>query len=176
MSDMFNSFYDDIFLPKDSDGIENNKIDLAERVLIESGVPVEEKRYFAKLKTEYLKIKGIKDYQKIQIRLYENKSKIEIIKFEIARIKNHSKCNAKIFAQIDDINSLLKIYNDNIPEQKYYKIINLIIKMEIQMGMRIGLFKELCDLFEAEVKRINEGNVTKKSFRILKKKQMENGL
>ena len=58
---------------------------------------------------------------------------------------------------IIDIEKLLKMYDDEIPDDVYEKIINLIIKLELSLDMNVGLFREVCRLYEKENKLFNEG-------------------
>lgn len=109
---------------------------------------------FNRLKTEYLRITKIKDYESVQKELYGNKSRRKIIEFELARIKKSFNGEVSISDSLVNIEKLLKMYDGELPNEIYEKIINIIIKLELLFDMRIGLFKELCCLFETENKKI----------------------
>ena len=44
----------------------------------------------------------------------------------------------------------------DLPLELYIKIVELIIKIEISLGIKIGLFNELCDLFEEQLEVIDK--------------------
>ena len=111
---------------------------------------------FYKLRKEYLRIIKINDYESFQKKLYGNKNRNEIVEFELFRIKKNSSIDNSVIENIINIEKLLKMYNEEIPEDVYEKIINSIIKLELSLDMNIGLFKELCSLYEKENKMLNE--------------------
>lgn len=110
-------------------------------------------KLFNKLKFEYLLISNIKDYKNVQKELYGNKTRREIIEFEIVRIINNFNNDEFVATQLMAIENLLKMYGDDIPEKDYKLIINSIIKLELMLDIKIGLFVELCELFEKVSKR-----------------------
>ena len=111
---------------------------------------------FVKLREEYLKIIKIDNYNNFQDKLYVNKNRKEIIEFELFRIKSNNLIVDYVKENIIDIEKLLKMY-DEIPDDVYEKIINLIIKLELSLDMYIGLFREVCRLYEKEKSLYNEG-------------------
>lgn len=120
--------------------------------------------FFDKLKREYFKIKEIAGYDKIQDKLYNGMNKKEIIEFEIVRILNNSNGNVLISERLVTIQKLLKMYDEELPVDVYEKIVSLIIKMELSLGMKIGLFNELCMFYE------KERDIMNKKFSYVKKK------
>ena len=48
------------------------------------------------------------------------------------------------------------MYKGNLSDDLYKRIINLIIKIELILDMKIGLFSELCIIFENELDRIEK--------------------
>ena len=112
---------------------------------------------FVKLREEYLKIIKIANYDVFQDKLYGNKNRKEIVEFELFRIKSNNLIIDYVKENIIDIEKLLKMYDEQIPDDVYEKIINLIIKLELSLDMNVGLFREVCRLYEKENKLFNEG-------------------
>lgn len=112
---------------------------------------------FVKLREEYLKIIKIANYDAFQDKLYGNKNRKEIVEFELFRIKSNNLIIDYVKENIIDIEKLLKMYDEQIPDDVYEKIINLIIKLELSLDMNVGLFREVCRLYEKENKLFNEG-------------------
>lgn len=138
-------------------GNNNDKINIySDDVLFDK----EDNKFFLKLKKEYLIVKNIKDYKERQSILYVNKNKRDIIEFEIARIKNSEKCSSKIKKQLLEITDLLSLIGDNLTDELYTKIINLIIKLELSLDMKIGLFDELCKMYNDELENRAKENIT----------------
>ena len=107
---------------------------------------------FFKLEKLYLTIINIPNYEQRQKELYGDRNKRQIIELELNRIKNHNLKNENIHKNVLDIEKLLKMSDDNeeMSENAYEKIVNLIIKLELSLGIDVGLFKEACKLFENE--------------------------
>ena len=103
---------------------------------------------FNKLRDQFLIIANIDNYEDIQKKLYGDKSKKEIIEFELVRIIDNLNDNEFVTFQLVNIEKLLKMYHDDIPNDVYKRIINLIIKIELMIDIKVGLFKELCDLYK----------------------------
>ena len=103
---------------------------------------------FDKLREEYIIIKNIDNYEDVENRLYKDKSRREIIEFELVRIIDNLKNNDFVTLQLVNIEKLLKMYEEDIPDNVYKNIINLIIKIELMIDINVGLFVELCELFE----------------------------
>lgn len=180
MSDnMFNELIDDVFVQEDVSDIKQDMVKLEDKYGVDEFVDKDEeinsdriaeytKEYmnsnaskdnklsFLKLKNQYLIIKNIYDYEDIEKKLYKNKSRIEIVKFEISRIIKNMDGNEKVSEQIANIEKLLQMYNGNLSDDLYKRIINLIIKIELLLDMKIGLFSELCVIFENEMNRIKK--------------------
>ena len=168
MSEIFNGLYDDVFLQAIDNSYDNEKINNITKKFLEGTASSSEKRYFLQLKNNYLKIKNIEDYDMLEKKLYDGKSRKEIISFEIVRILNKAKTNVKVLTQLEDIKLLLNMFNDDLPLELYNKIVELIIKIEISLGIKIGLFNELCDLFEEQLEVIDKKY--KEELIIVKKK------
>jgi len=114
------------------------------------------KFFFNKLKQEYFKIIKIDNFENFQDKLYGKKDRREVIEFELYRIYGNKNINDYVRENIIDIEKLLKMYDKEIPNEVYEKIINLIIKLELSLDMNIGLFREVCALYEKENKLLNE--------------------
>lgn len=155
--EIFAGLYDQIFLQDVKNIYDSGKIASLTKKILESNVTAEEKKYFLRLKNQYYKVKNIKNYELLQKKLYNDKSRYEIISFELARILNMNNLPMKVSEQVSDIEKLLAIYKDSkLTDELYEKIVTLIIKIEMSLGMKIGLFSELCTLFESELKRIDK--------------------
>ena len=50
------------------------------------------------------------------------------------------------------------MYHDDIPNDVYKRMVNLIIKLELMLDVKIGLFKELCELYEFLNNKFKEEN------------------
>ena len=112
---------------------------------------------FNKLRNEYIIITNIDNYEKVQQDLYGNKSKKEIIEFELVRIIDNLNNNEFVTVQLVNIEKILKMYHEEVPNDVYNRIINLIIKLELVLDIKIGLFKELCELYNSlSNEKINE--------------------
>lgn len=135
---------------------DETRINNLTRKYIKSDVDAEDKIIFMKLRKEYLRIKGIENYQQKQEKLYKKKSKKEILEFEIIRILSDGSLNMEVACQATDIDRLLKMYDGELPEYLYSKVVAIIIKLELILGMNVGLFNELCLLFETELKKIDD--------------------
>lgn len=132
------------------------RIEIVTNNYISSTADIAKKKEFLILKREYNKIQKISDYKTIQKLIYKDKKKTEIISFELSRILTVANERGLHLDQINDIQSILnscKQMND-ISDDLYIKAINIIIKIELSLGMKIGLFNELCNLFEKELHRI----------------------
>lgn len=112
------------------------------------------KKYFVKLKDEYIKIKKIENYQRIQETLYANKDRAEILSFELSRILKQNPDNPKILERIASVQSILSSYKGNIPDDSYVNIVDTIIYLELHLGMKIGLFNEVCLIFESKLQEV----------------------
>jgi len=115
--------------------------------------------FYNKLKSEYLRILMIDNYDVVQKRLYGDKTNRLIIEFELTRIKKISKGNKLVLERVNNIEKLLEMYGDDISDDIYQMIINEIIKLELSLNMKIGLFKELCSLYKMinNIDTINNG-------------------
>ena len=134
----------------------NDKIAEYTKRYMNGNASKENKLSFLKLKNQYLVIKNINNYEDVEKKLYKNKSRIEIVKFEISRIIKNMNGNEKVSEQIANIERLLQMYKGNMSDDLYKRIINLIIKIELILDMKIGLFSELCIIFENELDRIEK--------------------
>lgn len=162
MSDIFSLMYGEIFLKDNNDNpLDKERIELITKKYIESKVRIEKKKEFLRLKREYFRIMNIIDYENVQKKLYNGKNKKEIIAFELFRIKNASK-DDELMEQVSMVESLIDSYDIDVPDDLYMKIIYVIIKLELSYGIKIGLFREFCSLFENECKKIESDNLTNK--------------
>lgn len=154
MSDMFNSVYDEIFFDKEVVSIDDNSLADITRRYLNSSANASDKKFFLNLRKEYLTVKGVKDYKTKQQKLYENKTRKEIVLFEVARIKNNNGFNSYYSDKVATIIKTLELNSEMISDQLYKSIVDEVIKMEISLGIKIGLFEELCNLFHDEVSNI----------------------
>jgi hypothetical protein len=149
---------DKLFTDLKSDFVNNANIKYDNRLIND----IEETSYknkflFVKLREEYLKIIKIANYDTFQDKLYGKKNRKEIVEFELFRIKSNNLIIDYVKENIVDIEKLLKMYDEQIPDEIYEKMINLIIKLELSLDMNVGLFREVCRLYEKENKLFNEG-------------------
>lgn len=149
---------DNLFTDLKSDFVNNANTKYDNSLLNDNdGTVYKNKFLFVKLREEYLKIVKIVNYENFQDQLYGSKNKREIVEFELFRIKSNNLIIDSVKENIIDIEKLLKMYDKEIPDDVYEKIINLIIKLELSLDMNVGLFRELCCLYEKENKLFNEG-------------------
>ena len=149
---------DNLFTDLKSDFVNNANIKYDNSLLNDNeGTVYKNKFLFVKLRDEYLKIIKIANYDTFQDKLYGNKNRKEIVEFELFRIKSNNLIIDYVKENIIDIEKLLKMYDEQIPDDVYEKIINLIIKLELSLDMNVGLFREVCRLYEKENKLFNEG-------------------
>ena len=126
------------------------------KVLASSIVDLEEKKYLVKLKKIYFKVNNIEDIREYENRLYNNKSKKEKIDFEIERINLKIKTSD---GQVVDalINKVLEnMKNSKFSDDICDEIINSIIRIEVDLGLEIGLFEEFEIYFQDEVNKYLE--------------------
>ena len=149
---------DNLFTDLKSDFVNNANIKYDNRLInnIEETV-YKNKFLFVILREEYLKIIKIDNYDVLQDKLYGNKNRKEVVEFELFRIKSNNLIIDYVKENIVDVEKLLKIYDEQIPDEVYEKIINLIIKLELSLDMNVGLFREVCRLYEKENELFNEG-------------------
>lgn len=149
---------DKLFTDLNSDFVNNANIKYDNGQITDGELSVYRNKFlFVKLRDEYLKIVKIVNYENFQDQLYGSKNKREIVEFELFRIKSNNLIIDSVKENIIDIEKLLKMYDKEIPDDVYEKIINLIIKLELSLDMNVGLFRELCRLYEKENKLFNEG-------------------
>ena len=149
---------DNLFTDLKSDFVNNANIKYDNSLLNDNeGTVYKNKFLFVKLRDEYLKIIKIANYDTFQDKLYGNKNRKEIVEFELFRIKSNNLIIDYVKENIIDIEKLLKMYDGQIPDEIYEKIVNLIIKLELSLDMNVGLFREVCRLYEKENKLFNEG-------------------
>lgn len=163
MSEIFNSFYDDIFVQNDNDSkkeLLNDKINNSSKKYVESAASLEDKKFFLKLKKEYFKIKNIKDYKGLQNKLYFNMNKRDIISFETFRILNSSNVDDLISEQVANIRRILSLNDGDLSDELYNKIINFIIVTELSLDVKVGLFNELCNFFENKIEMIEQESLS----------------
>ena len=142
----------------------NNNYERIENITnfyVSSDVSVNEKKDFLRLKREYGKIKKINNYDMVQKVIYKNKNNVEILAFELSRISTVASERGLKIDQINDIQSILLSYKNanEISDELYIKAINTIIRVELALGMKVGLFNELCTLFEDELLRIESSQI-----------------
>jgi DNA (cytosine-5)-methyltransferase 1 len=122
-----------------------------EKYYITSDVEISNKKDFLKMKKEYYKITSIGDYSTLQDKLYENKTKPEILSFELSRLLRKNYDDPEMLEYIASIQSILSSYKGDINDNLYMDIVDIIISLELSLGMRIGLFRELCMIFEKKL-------------------------
>lgn len=130
-----------------------------------------EKSLLRQLYAVYLRILNINDYSLVEKELYDNKGDYDKVMFEISRIDDYLKIKRNLNNEyISRRLSLLKsltFENNNIDDKLYNTIFEEIINIELEIGMKIGLYDEVCNLF---VRKVNEyydstyqkGNMIKK--------------
>ena len=149
---------DNLFTDLKSDFVNNANIKYDNSLLNDNEETVYKNKFlFVKLRDEYLKIIKIANYDTFQDKLYGNKNRKEIVEFELFRIKSNNLIIDYVKENIVDIEKLLKMYDGQIPDEIYEKIVNLIIKLELSLDMNVGLFREACRLYEKENELFNEG-------------------
>lgn len=152
MSLMFDSLDDEIFVDKTLD---KTKINASVNKYLNSDATEKEKVFLLKLKKLYFVVKDIPNYKDVQNSLYGNKSKIDIISFELTRIIKYEKIDDISLKQVDSIKKIISDDKKDLSDDLYIKIINLIIKIEISLGMNVGLFNEVCNYLEGMIKEID---------------------
>ena len=127
---------------------------LSQKYIMNGDVTLEDKKAFLKLKKEYYRIKSINDYDVVQEKLYDNKNKLEILSFELSRILKQNPDNSDVLDYISSLQSILSSYKGDITDEVYYAVSNIIISLELSLGMKIGLFREVNLIFENKLKDI----------------------
>ena len=156
MSKSFNDDYNKIiFLKKNGLFVDDILIEELSKKYIMSDESLEEKKNFLKLKKEYYKVKNIENYKYVQEKLYDNKNKTEILSFELSRILKQNADNPDVLEYIASIQSILSSYKGEITDTLYLNVASIIIFLEISLGMKIGLFRELCLIFEDKLQKIS---------------------
>lgn len=143
--------------------MDSNVIKNATKTYLESNLSDKDKELFLKLKRLYLMVKDIPNYQAIQEDLYAGKSIVDIIIFELARITECEKADSLILSKVDEIKNIIASEQKQLSDELYAKIIKLIIRIEISLGIKVGLFNELCCYFEDMVENAEE-NVSRTSL------------
>ena len=162
----FESNYDEMLSSYDgSKFVDNAVIEKLTKYYITSDDEIMNKKFFLKMKKEYYKITSIGDYTKLQDKLYENKSKAEILSFELSRILKNKYDDAEMLEYISSIQSILSSYRGDITDNLYMDIADIIISLELSLGMRIGLFRELCIIFENKLHDIAMATTIEKNNR-----------
>ena len=148
------------------------EIDKNFKKIIFSIRPEEQKKYL-KMYNYYRNIKSY-DYKELENKIYakqgitDDKRKIE---FELRRIRAFFKTNnitdeefQERFNYIEKAFMVYSEYDDDIGkgDNILNEIINSIISLELDMGMKIGLYAELCDYFESEIINIHKANIKRK--------------
>lgn len=155
MSKNFDDDYDRIiFSEKENEFVDDILIEKLSKKYILSDDSIEEKKNFLKLKKEYYKVKSIDNYKVVQEKLYDNKNKAEILSFELSRILKQNANNPDVLEYIASIQSILSSYKGEITYELYINVASIIIFLEISLGMKIGLFSELCLIFENKLQEI----------------------
>ena len=156
MSKNFDDDYDKIiFSKKENVFVDDILIERLSKKYIMSDDSIEEKKNFLKLKKEYYKVKSIDNYKVVQEKLYDNKNKAEILSFELSRILKQNANNPEVLEYIASIQSILSSYKGEITDELYVNVASIIIFLEISLGMKIGLFSELCLIFEGKLQEIS---------------------
>lgn len=122
----------------------------------------EEQRKLLKLYSNYKNIKSYDNYEELEKDIYTRQSvnnDKEKVKFELERIKDFIEVNKienrEIFDRFYFVNKAFIIYStygeESIDNGALKDIIESIILLELDLGMRIGLYMELCECFEKEI-------------------------
>lgn len=156
---MYKSFDDnyDKIMSLSSNGlfVDDMLIEKLSKKYIMSDESLEEKKSFLRLKKEYYKVKNIENYKEVQEKLYDNKSKAEILSFELSRILKQNANDSETLEYVASIQSILSSYKGEITDELYISVSSIIIFLEISLGMKIGLFSELCLIFENKLQEIS---------------------
>ncbi len=130
--------------------------DKLNEIFSNENINIETKKYLINLKKTTKEINNINNIEKVEKKVYKEKDSFEKTIFELERIiKYITKNNKESFEiqkelQIIDTNiRFKKIHNKN----DYSDILKSIIRIEIMLGMKIGLLTETNDLFYEEVER-----------------------
>ena len=130
--------------------------DKLNEIFSNENINIETKKYLINLKKTIKEINNINNIEKVEKKVYKEKDSFEKTIFELERIiKYITKNNKESFEiqkelQIIDTNiRFKKIHNKN----DYSDILKSIIRIEIMLGMKIGLLTETNDLFYEEVER-----------------------
>ena len=139
--------------------VDINRIEEVTKKYLAGPSDILQKKEFLRLKSEYYKVKKIENYSDVQRQLYKGKTKSEIVAFEIFRILKFSEAHSFKCDSIIEIKRMLFSSKGKISDEVYSSFIKNIIKYEITLGMRVGLFDELCNLFEDKINEIELGNI-----------------
>ena len=138
--------------------MEENKRTNLNTILNNEKISIEEKKYLIALNNYVKKINKIKDYKKVEEIAYNNKNDFQKAVFELERITRHIN-QKKVVDNIDEIKRELSIIALSIKMQKtskkedYNEILKSILRIEITLGMKIGLLSEVKDLFTDDINR-----------------------
>jgi hypothetical protein len=154
-----NNMYIDINKNNKIASYDIDRIEDVTKKYLASSADILQKKEFLRLKNEYYKVKKIENYSTVQKKLYKGKNKSEIIAFELFRILQHVGNRSLELDPVINIKRILFSAKGEITEEVYYSLVRSIIKCEVALGIRVGLFEELCVLFEERVNEIELGNI-----------------
>lgn len=118
----------------------------------DDSLSVELKKDMLRLKKEYVFINKIPNYKDVEDQLYNGKNQKEKILFEIKRIRRELKKRFKEEKSILEVLKFIEILNQSeMTYDEYLVVVANLLKIEFYLDMRVGLFKELCDIFERKV-------------------------
>lgn len=141
-------------------------------------VKPEEQKKLLKLYSNYKNIKGYENYEELESNIYAKQSvnnDKDKIRFELQRIDDFMRFknikNSDVYDRFYSIGKAFFIYDKyddgNIDNSALKAVIESIILLETDLGMRIGLYKELCEYFEKEIQnKYNKNGYIKQEHRV----------
>lgn len=144
---------------KESDSIHNKFLKVLEGHLDNS-----EKVFLKQLYVLYLRFEKLNNYDEEEKKLYNNMNDYDKILFETERINKflRGKRDKRVSSSLNLIKNLVS-NNRNMDDRLYASIYEEIIRLELKLGMQIGLYKEVCSLFKEKVINYYDGTLEKSS-------------
>lgn len=139
--------------------VDNNILEELNKIFISKEIDVDSKKELIKLRKIYMENLKLEDISEVERKLYKNKTNEEKLVFEITRIKmnvfnsnGNKKQDEMISRLLCYLEKIIKLKN-NTDAKIYENLFNSIIKIELQLDMKIGLLEEFNLYFENEIKR-----------------------
>lgn len=117
-------------------------------------ITIDEKNRLLLMKKRYLTFLKMKNIKEAENKLYNNRSDREKVDFEISRIEYtlQKKDNTQEIDKIKrDLRYVKNIFANAKKDTSYGNLFAILIVMEEELKMDIGLFEEYIDFFEKEV-------------------------